>query len=129
MYYACPCGGHWMGEEKRYQKHIATKMHTKFVLEHPEIEFDDGWDFAEWVPLDERPKKKVEKIKPHPYYLCPCGLIVEYSCFAKHNRSFIHKNYEREHGIVDKNNINEWSKPSTEADFNKQRAESTKKKF
>ena len=35
-----------MGEEKRYQKHIATKMHTKYVLEHPEIEFDDGWDFA-----------------------------------------------------------------------------------
>ncbi len=76
------------------------------------------------------PKKKIkpEKVKPHPYYSCPCGLILQYNCFGKHRQSFHHKKYEKDSGIAfNKKNINEWAIPCTEEDFMRQKAEHKEK--
>ncbi len=130
-FYKCLCGGYFENSVKRCTAHKLTKKHAKYVEEHAEINFDDAWEeWSKLMTIEEIPKKKIkpEKVKPHPYYYCPCGLILQYNCFGKHRQSFHHKQYEKDSGIaLNKKNINEWAIPCTEEDFMRQKAEHKEK--
>ena len=115
-YYRCPCGIFFWTSPKSCQNHLTINIHKRYAEDHPEIDFNDSFEWAELVPLERRPKK----FKPtHEYYRCPCGFVIKSSIFRSHKQTKAHINYVTQHTDQKFNifDIDSWATPCTEAEY------------
>jgi len=115
-YYRCPCGLFFWTSPASSEKHLNANIHKRYAEEHPEIDFDDSFAWAEFIPLEKRCKKFKST---HEYYRCPCGFVLKSSILRTHKQTKAHINYATQHADQKFNlfDIDTWAIACTEAEY------------